>query len=199
MTRSRSLLSAGLFVALGLVGAFIASAVAGRGDAEPVESRPLGHRPVPSADLGDGSRVRVEVLNGAGTMGLARDATHALRGHGFDVVFFGNAGRFDHSRSRVIDRIGDPQRARAVAAALGIDSVITAIDSSLMLEVTVVLGDDWPPPAAPAPERLWLDRLRDLVRRDSALSDSLAPDVPGAGPTGAGPAAGERVEPGDGG
>ena len=180
MSRSRTLVAVGLFVALGLVGAFIASAVAGWGNEE---SPTDGGQPAPAADFGDASRVRVEVLNGAGKMGLARDATHVLRGHGFDVVFFGNAARFDHARSRVIDRTGELEHARAVAAALRIDSMATAIDSSLMLEVTVVLGEDWPPAAAPAPERLWLDRLRDMVPGDSGAVDSGAIDsAAGSGP-----------------
>lgn len=166
MTRgSRALVSLALFVALGLVAAFIVSAIADRRDAEPPPDAGLQAM---TPDSGDRASVRVEVLNGAGTAGLARDATHALRAHGFDVVYFGNAGRFDHPRSFVIDRTGDPERARDVAAMLGIDSVTTVIDSSLMLEATVILGDDWPPESAPSPERTWQDRLRDLVPGDTA-------------------------------
>lgn len=162
------LTSAALYVALGLVGAFVASAMAGLWDEEPSGA---GVRAVGRS--GDGPQaVRVEVLNGAGTAGLARDATHRLRGNGFDVVFFGNADHFDHSRSVVVDRVGDLEHARTVAAALGIDSVVTAVDSTLMLEVTVILGGDWPP----APPSGWLDRLRGIVARDSAPApDSLQP------------------------
>lgn len=173
--RSRTLLSAGLFLALGLVAAFVVSAVAGLRDEEPAET---GLRAFGRGVL-EPSEVRVEVLNGSGAAGLARDATHQLREDGFDVVFFGNAGRFDHRRSRVIDRAGEIHRARAVAAALGIDSVVTTIDSALMLEVTVVLGEDWPP--APRPELDWSDRLRHLMGRDSADS---AESVDGAAPDG---------------
>jgi hypothetical protein len=151
-----------LFVALGLVGAFVASAVAGLWSEDPPESglRALG------VGVDDPASIRVEVLNGAGAAGLAREATIALRAQGFDVVFFGNASRFDHSRSVVLDRVGDGRPATAVAAALGIDSVMAVVDSSLMLEVTVVLGDDWPPDPVVTPG--WSDRLRTLVGRDSA-------------------------------
>jgi hypothetical protein len=89
--------------------------------------------------------VRVEVLNGSGVAGLARIATRQLRAEGFDVVYFGNAPRFDHTRSHVLCRTGDTLAARAVAAAIGIDSVRTEIDPRLLLDVTVVLGRDWPP------------------------------------------------------
>ncbi len=128
-----------LYLTLGLVAAFTASAIAGLWDGEPAET---GLRAIGQG--ADGERVRVEVLNGAGRGGLARDATHRLREAGFDVVFFGNADRFDHARSVVLDRVGRPEEARAAAAALGIDSVTTAVDSSLMLEATVILGEDWP-------------------------------------------------------
>lgn len=166
--RGRRLISIALFAALGLVGAFIVSAVAGAREEQPVESgfRALGvgGEPLP---------VRVEVLNGAGQAGLARTATHALRNGGFDVVFFGNAGRFDHRRSFVIDRTGDERRARAVAAALGIDSMATSIDSTLMLEVTVVLGSDWPP--APPARKDWAERVREVLGRDSSAADTTHP------------------------
>lgn len=191
--RSRALVSAALFVALGLVGAFVVSIVADRAAgpavertadrvadpaADPAATKP-GEAGLQARDAGvaDRAGVRVEILNGAGTADLARDATRRLRDHGFDVVYFGNASRFDHARSVVLDRRGHPGRARAVAAALAIDSVSTAIDSSLMLEVTVVLGDDWPP--APVPERAWHDRLLDLIRRDSGADPALAPGPSG--------------------
>jgi hypothetical protein len=153
-------LYAALFLTLGLVSAFLVSAIAGAGGgwrAEAPAALAEGDaRTLPAAHL-----VRIEVLNGAGVPGLARDATDRLRGVGFDVVFFGNAGRFDHSRSVVLDRTGDLARARAVATALGIDSVATAVDSLLYVDATVVLGSDWPP--APPDSASALQRLRRFV------------------------------------
>ena len=146
-----------LFAALGLVGAFTVSLVARWTGGEEVSSAPAARA------IGDPSQVRVEVLNGAGRSGLARDATHRLRSDGFDVVYFGNASAFGAGPSVVLDRVGDPDRARAVAASLGIDSVATAPDSTRLLDVTVVLGGDWPPRA---PERRGLgDRFRALIDR----------------------------------
>lgn len=166
MADRRRVVSAALFVALGLAAAFLVSAVAGYWDDEPAGTglRVFGPAPDRPQD------VRIEVLNGAGTPGIARDATHRLRSVGFDVVFFGNADHFRHEESVVIDRLGEIGRARSVAAALEIDSVVTALDSSLMLEVTVLLGGDWPPP--PPDRRGWLERLRDAVQPDSAGADT---------------------------
>ena len=175
MADTRRLVSAALFLTLGLVGAFVVSLVAGLWDDDTPST---GFRAF-GADVDHGD-VRVEVLNGAGVAGLARDATYRLRGDGFDVVFFGNADHFGHAHSVIMDRVGEPAQARAVAAALGVDSTVTAVDSSLLLEVTVVLGEDWPPPR---PERQGvLERLRELVGQgdDAAVDSSRSdPDEPG--------------------
>lgn len=93
--------------------------------------------------LNRGRALRVEVLNGAGRSGMARAATDELRAAGFDVVFFGNA-RVATDTSYVLDRVGQLDAARAVAEALGITRVHTAIDSTLFLEATVILGSDLP-------------------------------------------------------
>jgi hypothetical protein len=172
----RSPLAASLFLAGGLAAAFLVSAIAGLGDVPAAADGPLdnGRAAATSAwagrqaALGDARRttplpahVRVEVLNGSGVGGLAREATYRLRDEGFDVVFFGNAPRFDHGRSLVLDRAGDTLAARLVATALGIDSVAPATDPRLLLDVTVVLGSDWPPTVAERPGALV--RLRRLV------------------------------------
>jgi hypothetical protein len=93
--------------------------------------------------LNRGRPPRVEVLNGAGRSGLAREVTGQLRESGFDVVFFGNA-RGQTDTTYVLDRTGRIETARAVARALGVERVHTAIDTTLYLEATVVLGKDWP-------------------------------------------------------
>ena len=91
------------------------------------------------------------MLNAAGVAGLARTATERLRDRGFDVVYFGNAESFGVDTSVVLDRVGRPQVARDVAAALGISRVESRPDSTLYLEATVVLGRDLAPPDTAAP------------------------------------------------
>jgi hypothetical protein len=88
-------------------------------------------------------RVRVEVLNAGGVSGQARAATLELRDIGFDVVHYGNADRFDRETSAVVDRVGRPDLARSVAAALGIASVQSEPDPNLFVDVTVLLGREW--------------------------------------------------------
>jgi hypothetical protein len=131
------------FVVVGImVVAFGISFMLGLGDEATPVSMPGVERPVPSLDSGR----RVEVLNAAGRSGMARTATDRLRVAGYDVVFFGNAGNRTDSLSIVLDRVGKPDLARAVASHLGITRVETAIDSTRLVEVSVLLGVDWPAP-----------------------------------------------------
>lgn len=115
----------------------------------------VAHRRATGASPGDallrvpsGRRIRVEVLNTTDTRGLARRATLVLRDAGFDVVYFAN-GNGPGDSTRVLDRSGHPDRARRVAKALGSARVESRPDSSLQLDVTVLLGADWHPPAKP--------------------------------------------------
>ncbi len=103
------------------------------------------------------ARARVEVLNGSGKSGLAKLATGQLRDAGFDVVQFGNAQTTD--TSYVIDRIGKADVAAAVGRQLSILTVKTQIDTTRFVDVSVVLGKDWPPQKPRAAEKSWQDKL----------------------------------------
>ena len=92
-------------------------------------------------DLAD--RIKVEVLNGAGERGLARQFADRLRLLGFDVVATGNAEHFDHGVTHVLDRSGRLGAAIAVARELSTDSLAVAIDPELYLDASVVVGGDW--------------------------------------------------------
>ena len=96
----------------------------------------------------DGVRIKVEVLNASGQRGLARRATFALRDAGFDVVRFANSDETRDS-TLVLTRSGKDDWAGLVARALGGARVESRPDSSRYLDVTVLLGADWRPPAKP--------------------------------------------------
>ena len=89
------------------------------------------------------NRIKVEVLNGAGESGLARQFADRLRLLGFDVVATGNAEHFDHEVTHVLDRSGRLGAALAVARELSADSLAVAIDPELYLDASVVVGGDW--------------------------------------------------------
>lgn len=92
-----------------------------------------------------GEIIQVEVRNGCGVDGLAGTMTMYLRRHGFDVVEVGNYTSFDEPHSLVIDRVGDPEAARKVARALGIDEarVVQEVRPDLFVDASVVIGEDY--------------------------------------------------------
>jgi hypothetical protein len=96
----------------------------------------------------DNVRIRVQVLNGTTTRGLARRATMLLRDRGFDVV---ETGTLNEARDTtlVLDLSDHPDWAKRVARALGAARVETRRDSSRYLDIAVVLGATWRPPAEP--------------------------------------------------
>ena len=103
-------------------------------------------RAEPRVTIPDGARIRVEVFNASSVSGLARRATFYLRDQGFDVVEYAGSGEKRDS-TLVIDRSGHPEWAQLVAKALGGATVVTERDSSRYLDVTVLLGRTWSPPA----------------------------------------------------
>ena len=95
----------------------------------------------------EGTRIKVEILNGTKTKGLARRATLFLRDRGFDVVGSGTNTE-QRAMTVVYDRSGHPDWAARVAQAMAAP-VVTQRDSSRYLDVTVILGANWRPPALP--------------------------------------------------
>jgi hypothetical protein len=95
-----------------------------------------------------GVRIKVEVVNATRTRGLGRRATLFLRDAGFDVVrVTTDTARRD--TTLVLDRSGHPDWATLVAKALGGARMQSRPDSSRYLDVTVLLGASWRPPAEP--------------------------------------------------
>lgn len=90
-------------------------------------------------------RVRVQVLNATTTRGLGRRAMLYLRDQGFDVVEVGTTIARD--TTLVLDRSHHPDWAKSVASSLGQARVESRPDSSRYLDVTVLVGSSWRPPA----------------------------------------------------
>ena len=103
---------------------------------------------IPGARVAPLQRVRVQVLNATRTRGLGRRAMLHLRDQGFDVVEIGTVSATRDS-TVVLDRSGHADWARRVAAALGGARVELRPDSSRYLDVTVLIGGSWRPPAEP--------------------------------------------------
>jgi len=104
-----------------------------------------GARAYPIPGERDG-RVMVEVLNAGGRPGAARVGALTLRRAGLDVVYFGNADAGSLDSTRIVVRRGNLAAGQRVRAALKLGSVSLELDSSRLLDVTVLLGRDFSPP-----------------------------------------------------
>lgn len=94
----------------------------------------------------DGVRVRVQVVNGTRIRGLAHRATEVLRDQGWDVVETGTtSGQID--TTLVLDLSGHPDWAKRVAALFPPARIQARSDSSRYLDLAVVVGSAWRPPA----------------------------------------------------
>ena len=127
---------------LGLVGAVLAVATA---TALPAR-RGLSHAATRTER--SGPRVRVQVLNATRVRGLGRRAMLYLRDQGFDVVEVGTT-KVLQDTTLVLDRSRHPEWARNIATSLGAARVETRPDTSRYLDVTVLVGSSWRPPAQP--------------------------------------------------
>jgi hypothetical protein len=147
-----------------LVGAFLTSLWL-----EIRRETPLAAGPPPGR--WEGRRIRVEVLNGAGVAGVARQATARLRELDFDVVYYGNAGSFNQDSSVSIARLDSVEPARRAADALGLHHVTHRPDRNLYLDVTVIIGNDWveamgaPEEETPGAFALWWARIKRAALR----------------------------------
>jgi hypothetical protein len=135
-----------------LIGATVAVAAAGtalwiaRTRPAPVRVTPLTRLVAEPVTAPANTRVRVEIINATKIRGLARRATRLLRDRGFDVVTYTTSDRTQDS-TVVLDRSNHPEWARLVGQALGGTRVEARPDTSRYVDVTVVLGVSWRPPA----------------------------------------------------
>lgn len=114
-------------------------------------SRPLrgGNDAAPSGVeriVPEGTRIRVEVLNGSNVRGLARRASLYLRDLGFDVVRFAQDTASGRDSTLVLDRTMHPEWAQMLSEAMTGSSVEMRPDSSRYVDITVLLGATWRPP-----------------------------------------------------
>jgi len=88
--------------------------------------------------------IRAEVLNGCGIPQAAARLTKKARALGIDVIDEGNAESFAFLQTMVIDRSGDLDKARQVAAILGIPRCIQQIrdESFRLAHVSIIIGRD---------------------------------------------------------
>lgn len=92
-----------------------------------------------------GEIFQVDVRNGAGITGLAKDMRHYLISKGYDVVEVGNHTSFDEPETIVIDRVGNLEIAKRIATSLGLpeDRARQDIRQDYFLDASVIIGKDY--------------------------------------------------------
>jgi hypothetical protein len=144
MSRRAALIAAGAIVlAIAITGVVRYRDRAAAAPGKPIAAAaPVVVRPA------DGRRITVEVLNATKIRGLARRAAITLRDHGFDVVSTGtNPDQFDSTQ--VLARTGHRDWAVLAVKAMGGGAVLVRPDSSRDVDLTVLIGATWHPPAEP--------------------------------------------------
>jgi hypothetical protein len=85
----------------------------------------------------------IELLNGCGADGAARQVANYLRSQSFDVKNIGNATQMNHDSTLVISRIKDTTMASKVASALGTQKMTLILNDNTLYDVTVIIGSDY--------------------------------------------------------
>jgi hypothetical protein len=130
---------AGRWLAFGLL-VFASHVHATSALAQPVRADSLSRAPA-------GARVRVRVLNGTATRGLAKRATFLLRDLGYDVVDYDTDAKAKRSETLIRSHTGHTEWAERLRRALGTGTVENRPEGSRYVDFTVFLGSDWKAPA----------------------------------------------------
>lgn len=87
--------------------------------------------------------IRLEILNGTESPGLARRTADLYRSYGFDVVTVGNAAREDVPETLVVDRVGNEIFVNRTAEIIRASRIDLQLEAQAGVDVTVVLGEDF--------------------------------------------------------
>ena len=90
-----------------------------------------------------GDEINIEILNGSTNPGQAQSLRNYFVEYGFNIVHYGNAPRNDYEKTLVVDRIGRPSLARRIADIINCQEVHTRIDKTLLVDVTIIIGNDF--------------------------------------------------------
>lgn len=92
-----------------------------------------------------GDYIQVEVFNGCGQEGVAKQVRDHFVDLGFDVVGVDNYTRMDVAETMIVDRAGNLEAARQVALALGVPEsrIVQDVKPDYFLDVMVVIGLDY--------------------------------------------------------
>ena len=117
----------------------------------------------------DPATIEVRVLNGCGVPGAGRSMASRLRDLHFDVVDSGNAENFSYTHTLVIGHSNRLDAAGVVARSIDCSRVSSRPDNLAMVDVTVILGQDWKKFLTADKDRKTLTKLEKLISKARSL------------------------------
>ena len=104
-----------------------------------------GNLAQPESDIAQEAEIRIEILNGTETRGLARRTRDIFLDYGFDVISFDNADRSDYDYTLVIDRRGNESLAQRASEIIRADRILSEPlqGPEAGIDVTIILGEDF--------------------------------------------------------
>src|SRR5581483_5460929 len=98
----------------------------------------------PGRPAATSSRIRMQILNGTGAVGLAQQVADRLVPAGVEVKLTGNAGRLDYAQTEIVFyRPSEQAAAQRVQKALGLGKLVLSRNPLDVVDVTVIVGKDF--------------------------------------------------------
>jgi len=107
--------------------------------------------------------ISLEVLNGCGMEGAAKELTSILRKKGYRVSDFRNADNFDYEHTTIKVRTASREEGDAVAALLGCDHIVYEPSKKAVADISIVIGPDWEELKAVTGEKDTADRVQSFL------------------------------------
>ncbi|MEA3475613.1 MAG: LytR C-terminal domain-containing protein [Candidatus Cloacimonadota bacterium] len=87
--------------------------------------------------------ISIQVLNGCGMTGLAREVRNKLIDKGLNVLSFGNADKFCFIRTVLIIRSINPQKLETIKKILPIKNIYRQIKEDSLYDFIIIVGKDY--------------------------------------------------------
>ncbi len=87
--------------------------------------------------------VKVEVLNGCGKTGVAKEAKNILTAKGFKVVNVGDADSWNYSRTKILYRDGQISKAQCVKKYFPVTQSVVSTKIDPNADIAIILGKDY--------------------------------------------------------
>ncbi|MCK4339503.1 MAG: LytR C-terminal domain-containing protein [Candidatus Cloacimonetes bacterium] len=87
--------------------------------------------------------IAIQVLNGCGKSGLAREVRNILIDKGLNVLSFGNADKFAYMKTVLIIRKMNPEKLETIKKFLPIQHIYRQIKTDSLYDFVIIVGKDY--------------------------------------------------------